>query len=94
MRRKAAEAGISPKTFDAVQQSVGYQDAKSVAQTARAGRHTNAKGNTVYDANNIERARYTAAIYTGLIPSDTAFSDFDTALDMADIPDDYDWWYH
>lgn len=79
MRRKAADAGISPKTFDAIQRDAGYQDAKAVAQLAR---------------KDVEAARYTAAIHTGLITADVAFSDFDTALDMADIPDDFDWWYH
>lgn len=79
MRRKAADVGISPKTFDAVQQSVGYSEAKSVAQLAR---------------KDIDAARYTAAIHTGLISADVAFSDFDTALDLADVPDDFDWWYH
>lgn len=79
MRRNATERGISPKTFDSVAQAGGYRDAKLVATIAKT---------------DVEQARYTAAILTGIISSDVAFSDFDDALDLADIPDDYDWWYH
>ena len=79
MRRKALARGISPKTFDAVVTESSYKDAKAVTQIAN---------------NDLERARYTAAIDMGLISKDVAFADFDTALDQAAIPDEYDWWYH
>lgn len=79
MRRKATARGISPKTFDAVATESGYTNAKTVTQIAE---------------DDLEVARYTAAIDMGLISGDMAFSDFDTALDQAAIPDDFDWWYH
>lgn len=79
MRRNAASSGISPKTFDKVAQAGGYSDAKLVATQART---------------DLDHARYTAAKLTGAISSGLAFSDFDDSMDAADIPDDFDWWYH
>jgi len=80
MRRKAESRGISGATFDKVsKQGGGYSQAKNVAQIA---------------AKDVERARFEAAISTGAIKSDLAFSDFDSSLDFDDIPDDYGWWYH
>lgn len=79
MRRNAAERGISPKTFDSVARAGGYSDAKQVATLAKT---------------DIDLARYTAAMYTGIISSDVALADFYDALDDYDFPDDFDWWYH
>lgn len=79
MRRKAASRGISPKTFDAVARESRYNDAKLATQLAK---------------DDPDKGRHHAAITTGLIASDTSFADFYDALDFADIPDDFDWWYH
>ena len=79
MRRKASARGISPQTFDAVVAGSGYKGAKTVTQIAK---------------DDLKKGRYTAAIGMGLISKDVAFADFDTALDQAAIPDEYDWWYH
>lgn len=82
MRRKAESRGISASTFDKVtRQGGGYQSAKQVTQIA---------------ARDIDLARFTALDKTGGLKSigDIAFSDFDSSMDYADIPDDYDWWYH
>lgn len=79
MRRAAASRGISPKTFDAVARREGYKEAKGIAVQART---------------DLTGARYSAGVMSGAIRSDLAFSDFDDSLDYADIPDDFDWWYH
>lgn len=79
MRRKAESRGISGSTFDKVaRQGGGYSSAKQVAQVA---------------ADNVDLARFMAADKTGAL-RDIAFTDFDSSLDYADIPDDFDWWYH
>ncbi len=82
MRRKAESRGISAKTFDKVtRQGGGYAAAKEVATVA---------------ARDQELARFMALDKTGALKSlgDIAFSDFDSSMDYADIPDDFDWYYH
>lgn len=79
MRRAAASSGISPKTFDKVASRAGYSEAKQVAVQART---------------DLDGARYSAGVKSGAISSGLSFSDFDDSLDYADIPDDFDWWYH
>lgn len=85
MRRKAADEGISPKTFDKVANTSGYAAAKSVAITART---------------DLDAARYDALVESGIVPRGRAggvpANDLEWAdlYDDYDIPDDFDWWYH
>ncbi len=79
MRRKAESRGISAKTFDKV--------------TRAGGGYTAAKEVTTVAARDLELARYLALDKTGALGG-IAFSDFDSALDYPDIPDDFDWYYH
>jgi len=79
MRRKAESRGISAKSFDKVtRQGGGYQAAKQVAQVA---------------ARDQDLARFMVLDKTGAL-KDITFADFDSSMDYADIPDDFDWYYH
>lgn len=95
MRRNAASAGISPKTFDKLARSPGgYGSAREITQMAREGRRREPGAGVIHDSNAVDKARHTAAQRLGLIPSSVSLADFyDIEFDY-DFPDDFDWWYH
>lgn len=94
MRRNAAAAGISPKTFDKLAQTGGYSTARNITQTARVGRYRDSRtGEIRHKQSSIQAARYNAAVTLNLIPSSVSIADFYDADFDYDFPDDFDWWY-